>query len=299
MRKYGGPKKDTLRITAVLTSAVLALFLGGCGIKPHELLGLDKHLSYETIAPGSNEVVPETMQNQMPDAQDGDGVSSETERAVSEVLPFPRDTEPGQILSQEALETADIDSYFWQSGISDEIFARMDGKSYKEECNLRDQLRYIQILHYDFDGNVRVGELVSNELISDDLLYVFRQLFDCQYPIEKVILIDEYDADDKLSSSDNNTSCFNYRSTTDGNGLSKHARGVAIDINPLYNPYITSDRGSCVPALGAAYMRRDRDFPHKIDENDQCYKLFVEAGFTWGGSWSSTPDYMHFEKLRK
>lgn len=297
MKEHDSSEKRILRMTAAFSAVVLVLMLGGCGIKPHELLGLDKHFAFETL-PDSNNVASETMQEQMP-VQDGYGGLPGTWQGADMKLPLPYEAVPGQILSQDALKSADIDTYFWQSGISDAVFARMDGKSYKDGCNMKDQLRYIQILHYDFDGNVRVGELVSNAMISDDLLYIFRQLYDYRYPIEKVILIDEYDGDDKRSSTDNNTSCFNYRSTTEGNWLSKHARGLAIDVNPLYNPYITTDRKSCVPELGAAYVNRDWDFPYKIDENDQCYKLFAEAGFTWGGNWAGTPDYMHFEKLEK
>ena len=34
---------------------------------------------------------------------------------------------------------------------------------------------------------------------------------------------------------------------------------------------------------------------YKIDENDLCYKLFIEKGFEWGGSWEDRKDYQHFE----
>ena len=36
----------------------------------------------------------------------------------------------------------------------------------------------------------------------------------------------------------------------------------------------------------------------KIDENDLCYKLFIEHGFTWGGNWNSSKDYQHFQKVK-
>ena len=91
-----------------------------------------------------------------------------------------------------------------------------------------------------------------------------------------------------------NTSCFNYRPKTGMRELSKHALGLAVDINPLENPYVRSSR--VCPAAGATYADRTKDFPHKIDRNDLCYKLFRERGFTWGGAWRSVQDYQHFEK---
>ena len=73
---------------------------------------------------------------------------------------------------------------------------------------------------------------------------------------------------------------------------------MAIDINTLYNPYTPRVNGkiSVEPANATPYVDRKRDFPHKIDHNDLCYKLFTEHGFTWGGDWINSKDYQHFEK---
>ena len=50
------------------------------------------------------------------------------------------------------------------------------------------------------------------------------------------------------------------------------------------------------PAGASAFADRTKDFPHKIDKEDLCYKLFRARGFSWGGSWRSVQDYQHFEK---
>ncbi len=109
----------------------------------------------------------------------------------------------------------------------------------------------------------------------------------------------DYDASDDWSSSENNTSCFNYRTVAGSNSLSLHARGLAIDINPRDNPMVYYDENGnieqCLPANGEAYADRSKNFSHKIDKNDLCYQLFMEHGFTWGGNWNA-PDYMHFSK---
>ncbi len=285
MKRISRTERQTERkLETVLTVSVLAgLVLTGCGVTPHELLGVETLFEEET----AESLVMETEETVEESAPDG----------TTEALPQPHDVKPGQILPSESLYRADIDQFFWQSGITDSVSARIAGKSYKEGAEIPESdLRYLQVLHYDFDGNVRVGELICNKAIGSDLLYIFHRLYEEKYPIERMVLVDEYDADDAASCSANNSSCFNYRNTTGGSSLSKHAKGLAVDINPLYNPYISRDTGACVPENGSDYADRTLAFSHKIDENDLCYRLFTEAGFTWGGIWESTPDYMHFEK---
>ena len=191
------------------------------------------------------------------------------------------------------------DESFYAEEISDEVFARMQGKSFPEGCTTaREDLRYLNLLYKDIDGNTHAGEMVCNKAIADTLIDIFRQLYEADYPIEKMRLIDDYDGDDDASMSDNNTSCFNYRIVSDTTHLSNHAYGLAVDLNPLYNPYIRQKGGVTVvePAEGEAYVDRSDDFNYKIDKDDLAYKLFTEAGFTWGGSWKSVKDYQHFEK---
>jgi len=162
-----------------------------------------------------------------------------------------------------------------------------------------DDLLYVHLMHYDFDGNPAEGELICNKAIAQDLLEIFYELYQNEYRIEKIHLIDEYDGDDAASMTDNNTSCFNYRNVAGSTTLSKHALGLAIDVNPYYNPYITYNKDGSLnvaPEGATSYIDRASNFPYKIDENDLCYKLFIAHGFTWGGNWNSSKDYQHFQK---
>ena len=216
---------------------------------------------------------------------------SQSGDAVSVIM----DMEAGTILSREDLEDIDIDELFISETISDKVFDRMDGLSYGRDCTTkREDLRYLRVLHRGFDGETHIGEIVCNKAIAKDLLYIFRQLYQEEYPIEKVLLVDEYGGDDEMSMEDNNSSCFNFRPVAGTGHLSQHAYGRAIDINPLYNPYITSD--GFVPVNAGDYVDRSAQNPYKIDKNDLCYQLFDERGFTWGGSWNSVKDYQHFQK---
>ena len=112
-----------------------------------------------------------------------------------------------------------------------------------------------------------------NKAIAEDVLAIFRQLYEAEYPIEKVRLVDEYDADDEASMSDNNSSAFNFRFISHTTKISKHGLGMAVDINTLYNPYVKTVNGklSIEPANAEAYVDRSGDFPHKIDHDDLCY----------------------------
>lgn len=191
------------------------------------------------------------------------------------------------------------DDSFSVSEITEEVLARIDGKSYPKGCIVPlSDLRYLRVLHYDADGKVCRGELICHHSISDDLLDIFRKLFEAHYPIERMVLIDEYDADDEASMQANNTSAFNFRYIAGTRRLSMHARGLAIDINPLYNPYVRHRGGKTVvsPSGSETYADRTRSFLYKIDRNDLCYKLFKAHGFTWGGDWKNSKDYQHFEK---
>ena len=198
-----------------------------------------------------------------------------------------------------ATEPATIDEAFYAIPIPDDIFAKMQGKSYKYDCTIpRDDLRYIHVLHKNIEGETLEGEMVCSTLIAEDLLEIFRELYEQSYPIEKMRLIDEYDADDERSMTDNNSSCFNYRTISHTNKISKHGLGIAVDINTLYNPYTKVVDGERIiePAAGAPYLDRDADFPYKIERGDLCYNLFISHGFEWGGDWTDRKDYQHFEK---
>lgn len=183
--------------------------------------------------------------------------------------------------------------------INDEVKKRIYGLSYKKDCTVPyEELRYVRVRYIDFYGLMQEGELICNKAIVQDLVEIFYELYQASYPIEKIRLIDEYNADDDLSCLDNNTSCFNYRVVGGSTNLSKHALGLAIDINPFYNPYVTYPNGveRISPPGSEPYADRSLDFPYKIDENDLCYQLFAAHGFTWGGHWKTLKDYQHFQK---
>lgn len=200
----------------------------------------------------------------------------------------------------QVTEIEDTQAYFTASAITEEIFERINGCSYVENEDIAlEDLRYLKILHIGFDGEEHEGELIVNQAIADDILEIMEALYQNQYPIERMVLVDEYDGDDEKSMQANNTSCFNYRTVEGSRNLSKHSYGLAIDMNPFYNPCVrTYADGSSksFPEGSDEYADRSKDFPYKIDQDDLCYQLFTEHGFRWGGTWNSLKDYQHFDK---
>lgn len=216
---------------------------------------------------------------------------------------FPGVWKAGEVVSDEAVAAAGLDRCFASERISDETFARMRGRSWREGCPLkRSQLRYLRLLHRNAEGRAQMGEMVVNATIAARVVDIFRRLYERGYRIGRMVLIDEYGGDDEAAMRDNNTSCFNFRFQTGSRSrVSKHGLGLAIDINPLYNPYVRRRRDGTFhvePSTGRKYaFDRDRrtDIPCKIDRSDAAYRLFTAAGFRWGGAWRSVKDYQHFE----
>ncbi|MCQ2251988.1 MAG: M15 family metallopeptidase [Bacteroidales bacterium] len=210
---------------------------------------------------------------------------------------------PGEIVPEQAIISQGETSFFKDTEIPNSIFALMQGKSFKQDCTVpRSDLRYLLCLHRDINGHAIVGEMVVNKKISSTVLNILRQLYKANYPIERMRLVDYWDADDEMSMRDNNSSSFNFRFISHTTTVSKHGKGTAIDINTLYNPYhkILEDGTEIIePATGAEYLDRSKSFPYKIEKDDLCYKLFTENGFEWGGDWTTRKDYQHFELIEE
>ena len=254
-----------------------------------------------TIQPGGE---PNPDSSASSDAEEADAASGSAEEA-EETIAAPEDLTAGSELDPAQLAAYETDAYFQIYEISDTLFERIygDDRSFKTYCTLsRDELRYLRVLYYNYDHAICSGEIMCNALIADDLLDIFRQLYDNQYEIALLTLVDNYNADDSASIAANNTSCFNYRAASNNPDiLSNHAKGFAIDINPIQNPYfdILEDGSySWEDPDADQYIDRTTDWQerHVITHDDLCYQLFIAHGFTWGGDWGNPLDYQHFEK---
>lgn len=251
-----------------------------------------------------DQTIAELRQELEKDQKVSDSDSSDEEDTDLESLINMDEIPAGMEIQLTQLDFSNTGLYFKSYEITDELLMRINGKSYQENGDIQlSDLRYLRLLHYDFEDKIRVGELIVNAALVDDFLDIFTQLFDHEYQIQSMYLVDNYwtgDAGttDNQSIEHNNTSAFNYRFATGSTKLSQHALGRAIDINPQQNPYVSYSSGSPEWSHENAndYIDRTSGAQHMITEGDLCYQLFLEHGFTWGGDWTYTKDYQHFEK---
>lgn len=202
--------------------------------------------------------------------------------------------------------------------IPDDVWVSMQGRSWTENPNVGyDDLMYLTIPHYDFNYEVQLGHMVVAADIADEVLSIFQELFEIQYPIERMELVDKYfdnltdtfDTPDRNSMGHNNTSSFYYRVVNGTSSISQHAYGRAIDLNPCVNPWV---QGSSVSPRNAGKFAQRSGSKANTDFTDwtsaeiaafigydtEVYKIFEKYGWEWGGSWSSYQDYQHFQKKR-
>ncbi len=156
-----------------------------------------------------------------------------------------------------------------------------------------DDLRVLTVDHWGFDRTVHVGRLVVHRDHAVALVGVFRELFAQRFAIERMEPVDAYGSDDHRSMAANNTSAFNCREVAGRPGVwSQHAYGLAIDLNPVQNPYV--DRGWVSPPAGRAFANRTRRVPGLVIDDGPVVRAFAHAGWRWGGHWRMPRDYQHF-----
>ena len=177
--------------------------------------------------------------------------------------------------------------------VPDNVVAR---STWRDECPVAlDQLRYLSIVHWGFDGDRHTGEMIVNVEVAEDVVWVFEQLYDAGFPIEqmRVIALEELDA--PPTGDFNDTTSFVCRPVVNSSSAwSQHAYGLAVDINPFHNPY---EKGDLVlPELASYYLDRTRAEPGMVVEGDIVTQAFAELGWGWGGNWNTLDDFMHFSR---
>jgi hypothetical protein len=185
--------------------------------------------------------------------------------------------------------------------IEDAVWAQMQGVSWHSDlpCPERDALRVVMIPYVDFKGERQSGPMMVDAALADEVLKIFTEIaVDGSYRIERLELIDAYGGNDFKSIEANNTSAFNCRRTTGAKTMSAHAKGRAIDVNPLINPYVDKKGTSHKKSLGfvTKAQRAKSKAAGLIRADGIVVKTFKKYGWTWGGDWKSIKDYQHFSK---
>lgn len=157
--------------------------------------------------------------------------------------------------------------------------------------DIYNQLTLVNVTYYGYDNLIHRGQIVCNKKVVEDVKVVFSDLYKIKFPIKSVKPMSFFNWDDDLSMQNNNTSCFNYRKVTNSKRLSEHSKGLAIDINPMVNPYISS-KGIMSPKNGD-YKKSNKG---TITNDSDVIKVFDNIGWKWGGNWKRSKDYQHFSQ---
>jgi hypothetical protein len=166
-------------------------------------------------------------------------------------------------------------------------------QSYRSGCPVGPaQLRTVRLAYWGFDGRAHVGSLVVNRRVTRDVVTVFRRLYRVRFPIRRMVPVSVYRGSDDASMAADNTSGFNCRFVSGTSRWSMHAYGLAIDVNPVENPYVSGSRVR--PPAGRRYVDRARRRPGMAVAAGVLVAAFASVGWRWGGSWAGTPDYQHF-----
>jgi D-alanyl-D-alanine carboxypeptidase len=155
------------------------------------------------------------------------------------------------------------------------------------------RLRLITMTYRGFDHKVHTGRLVVNAGVTGKLILVFGKLFAMRYPIRRMVPVDAYHGSDFASIQADNTSAFNCREATGSSSWSEHAYGLAVDLDPCENPYVSAD-GYEAHKRCRTYVDRSLHDPGVIHAGDKAVRAFASAGWGWGGTWQGARDYQHF-----
>jgi len=174
------------------------------------------------------------------------------------------------------------------------VRARMEGVSWRGDdprCPRWDALAYVRVDHVSFDGGAEQGELVVAAVIAARTVDLLRRLWQLGFPIRRMRLVDDYGASDAASMEADNASAFNFRVVAGSEVLSQHALGLAIDINPVENPWLVGER--IVPAAGRAFADRREVRPGMFVRPGPVIAALDDHGWEWGGDWRHASDYHH------
>jgi hypothetical protein len=157
-----------------------------------------------------------------------------------------------------------------------------------------DELSYVTMSFWGFDHETHTGEMLVNASVAQEIVGVFKRLFESRFPIEEMRVVTREEQHAPPTGDTNNTSSFVCRPVTLGSTWSEHSYGLAVDVNPFQNPYARGDL--VAPERALAYVSRTWRRPGMVFEGDVATKAFAAIGWGWGGRWSSLRDWMHFSQ---
>lgn len=153
------------------------------------------------------------------------------------------------------------------------------------------ELCLVDVLYYSFNGELHQGQVIVHQSVRQDVEEIFALIKRERFPIAGAIPIVKYGWSDNVSMANNNSSAFNYRRVSGTQRLSRHAVGLAVDINPRQNPVVY--RNGRISPKGAVYQPGTAG---TLSEDNPVVQAFIGRGWRWGGHFKNMMDAHHFQK---
>jgi hypothetical protein len=208
-----------------------------------------------------------------------------------QILPTPQQLVNRRLATKDLLPPPLNDRYLASvTTIPPEVLAR---STWESSCPVAAKdLRYLTLSFWGFDDRAHTGEMIVNASVSRQVTQVFRALFEARFPIEEMKVTSDAELNAPPTGDGNNTSAFVCRPARGQTRWSAHALGLAIDLNPFCNPYVSGK--TVLPELASAYVARKNVRPGMVLAGDATVRAFASIGWQWGGSWTNPKDIMHF-----
>jgi hypothetical protein len=180
----------------------------------------------------------------------------------------------------------------------------LDRRTWEPGCPVGiEDLRLLRFNYHGFDDLIKRARMVVHEDVAAEVLGVFERLFDARFRFKHIELSTRWRPHGPIDTTSSRTAAFNCRPAlnpdlTPTGTWSEHSYGLAVDINPLQNPYVAAD-GTVLRPAAEAYLDRSQDLLGMIHEGDIVVRAFAAIGWEWGGHWSDSKDYMHFSQNGK
>jgi D-alanyl-D-alanine carboxypeptidase len=284
------------RTVALVLVAALAAFAGACGgsSRADSELGRAANTT-TTVSATTTTAPPTTTTSRVPGVSRPDWLGTRLlplrPDGFGQVLPTPPELVDRRVPAIDVLPPPpDGEFTATVAAVPPDVVAR---SSWQPACPVTlDELRYVTVSFWGFDERPHTGELIVNARFAEDLADVFRQLFDARFPIEEMRVIRAEEIDAHPTGDGNTTTSFVCRPAVGSGSWSRHAYGLAVDINPFHNPYLKGDL--VLPELASAYLDRGNVRPGMILPGEAVTEAFADIGWAWGGQWNTLLDYMHF-----
>jgi hypothetical protein len=142
------------------------------------------------------------------------------------------------------------------------------------------------------------GALELHRSSVEDVSDFFALALFIKFPINEVAPAAQYDFDEGRLMAGNVSSSFNYQPPEDEERPTKHALGLAFDINPLVNPRLCYSEDEVEESILPADALMDENAPGALYDDHALVKFMRYRGWIWGGDWKpgrGQVDYGHFE----